>query len=658
MNSSLRMGGVVFSCSRVRVDELVAWAAVSIVLVFIAMAFDAAPRGDVVYYLSMLRGFAENGSPEISEDVRKYVFDRMGVMPGPGGIVAITRDGHLYAGHFWFYSLLNVPAYFILDFFDADLLKSFQLTNALIISGGFFYLFFLSNQKSAVRWGLAAIFILSTGSIYFQWTHPEVFSSVFLLVSALLFIDRRYAAASIMASISSLQNPSIALFVCPIFIGQLLDVSSGKIKNLFTFLSFRKLSLTVLGAVISLVPYVWSYIKFGYPSPIAHLGYVDYSLMSFFRLNSFVFDLNMGLIVGLPSLLWMIPFAVAFRIFESFRSGGKYFFKREDFLLIGFLLIAIPTFVQLNWNPGTSVFSRYASWAGMLPLVWSVLIICRQKSWMMSIGLIPAVVVQAAMTMHVGGTAVDRHGSYVSFQPWVPYIWIESPHFYNPAPEIFYERLVHREEKPVTPAVFSHGGVFYKVLTKKNNFDDASSELCGSGALKAIDQRSSSQPKFSAVELGFNYISGRMHCVSKMPKNFVFDNSSKDSVRMDGWSHPEKEGTWSLGYNSKISLPIIIDSGSVASIKIAGFAFVTSLHPEQAVSVKINGDVYDSFLVSYPNQNFERVIILGRNFKDNDGILSLEFSTPQAISPLKLGISHDPRVLGVSINSIFINSLR
>jgi hypothetical protein len=408
-----------------RVIEIISWLSISIILVLFAFTLEPFTTGDGQYYFAMLKGLAENGSSEITEAISTAVKVRTGV--SPIGMTISTSDGQIYAPHFFAYPLLCLPAYALLDTLGIDNLKAFQLTNALIEIIALFYVMLLSRQNAATRWMSAAGFILSTGTIYFQWTHPEVFSAALVLTASVAFLDRRYVLASLMASVTALQNRSVVLLVLPIVIGQSLELSDGRFRNLFNRKAIVSLVITGAISLIAFTPYAWNYYKFGHPSSIVSMGFIDYSLISLGRLGSFIFDLNQGLIIGLPLLLWTVPLAVIFRAIESIKNGD-HLFRREDLLLFGFLLMAIPTLAQINWNSGHSVFLRYASWAGMAPLVWAAITVGRQRTTWVGVGLIPAMALQLSMQLYIGGVYLPRFRSYVEFQPWIMRIWHSNPH--------------------------------------------------------------------------------------------------------------------------------------------------------------------------------------------------------------------------------------
>lgn len=644
-----------------RIIEIICWLSISFILVLFALTLEPFRTGDGAYYYAMLMGLAENGSPEITEAIRTAVIGRTG--GDPIGLTITTSDGHVYAAHFFAYPLLCVPAYTLLDAAGIDNLKAFQLTNALIEIIALFYVMLLSRQNAATRWMTVAGFVLSTGTIYFQWTHPEVFSAAFVLTASVAFLDRRYALAAAMAAVGALQNPSVVLLVLPIIIGQSLELSEGRFRNLFTHKAIASLAITGAATLISLAPYVWNYFQFGHPNSIARLrnsGYIDYSLISTSRLISFVFDLNQGLIIGLPLLLWAVPVAVIFRITESIQNRGC-LFRREDLLLFGFLLMAIPTLAQTNWNGGHSVFLRYASWAGMASLVWAAITVGRQQAMWLAAGLIPAIALQLSMQIYIGGIHLPRFRPGNEFQPWIMPIWHSNPHFYNPVPEIFFRRVTHRGRgKITTPTVLREdSGIILRVLTLKNDIQDISEEVCGKeGKLEPSDQRKTSKPRLIETEKDLHYLTGRLACAFPLPGDLFLTPGSTRTGVLTGWSKPESQGTWSLGKVSSLKLRISAEHATEIGMRFKGHAFVNNLHTEQTVRVHVNGRLIDTWRFNYPHGEIDKQLSLDGSILDANSELKIEFGFPNAISPSQLGLSGDKRMLGINLNSVHFEKLR
>lgn len=622
-----------------------------IFLVFFSLGTSAIVTGDGAHYYAALVGLSTNGSPEITEQIRSAVQLKLGV--NPDFLIAVSKEGEKYPAHFFAYSLLSAPAYFLLSLLGEDTLKAFQVTNSVLVFAATYFVLRKSQQSRLVRWGVVFGFLASTGMLYLKWTHPEIFSASFLLVGIFLFLDKKHAAASFFIGVSSLQNPSLAFVIIPVIFDQLLyGLRAGVVGRHWKIL--QGLVIASAYGSIALLPGIWNYFKFGYASPIVHLGYIDTSLISWLRFYSFVFDLNVGLIVGLPMFLWMFPLIVGSKVFAAVKNGDRIFF-REDLLLIGFVLAVTPTLAQLNWNSGGNVFSRYASWAGMLPLVWCAVSWSRISAmpWLVA----PALLLQLGLVYWVNFATPRLNGSWVEMRPWVGEVWKINPHLYNPVPEIFYENI-YKEEKKFVPPVLAYGeeGEILKILSRKNSLLDIGMDVCDGGFLSAIDAAESSRPQISKSEQLFYYVTGRLACVeSKMVTLLRFGEGGKADVFESGWFAKEAGGMWSSGSDAEIRVPLRMDFGDVATVLIKGDAFIPSPSYTQRVQLKIGNSIVKNAVFTTDNANFNMVFRISSTDLNSDGALDLQFHFLNPVSPLSMDISSDERVLGIYLKSVKIS---
>lgn len=498
---------------RERSIELAAWLGAALLLGIAALSLEPAITGDGVCYFSTLVGLAEHGSPELTDDVGRAAQDRLGARCE--GLSERASNGRVYALHFFAYPLLCVPAYGLLALAGGDPLRAFQLTNAALIAASLLYLLLVSRQSRPVRLLCTALVLLSTASFYFQWTDPGIFSTALLLVASLALVDRRYALAACAAGLSSLQNQPTVLFLVPVLCAQLLELRTRPLRE-----SVPRLLRTAAAGALVLLPLGWNYAHFGRPLSIATVGFLrflDPSLISLERLWLFVFDLNEGLIVGLPALLWLVPAALLCRAREV-RREQQPLLRPEDLLLAGFVLIALATLAQANWSAGQSVFNRYAAWAGMLPVVWGVVTVARRPDAGLASAALPALLLQLGMWWSMGGIALARQPSYLELKPWVLPLWRALPHAYDPLPDVFAERLAGQELFTIeTPVVLRDAdGVLLRVLSRHTDLAEIAAEVCGAGlALLPTDDRSSSAPRTRPTELGFTYLTGRLRCAQR-----------------------------------------------------------------------------------------------------------------------------------------------
>lgn len=625
----------------------------------LAVTLETPLPGDGRYYFAMVAAIASSGSPEITDLARAAFRQHLGY-DFFGALLVKASDGSIYAFHFWFYSLLCVPAYALLSVIGANALKCFQLTNAAICTLALFYILLVSRLPSMTRALAASGFLLSTAVIYFQWSHPEVYSAALILVASLAFIERRTALAVFLASVSSLQNPSSVLLIIPFLFEMAVNLVKDFRQGKPWPDALAELARAAAPASIALIPYAWSYVRLGVLNTIAISPAIDFSNISVARFVSFIFDLNQGLIVGLPLLLWSIPFVFFIRVMERIRDRNQ-LLRREDLLILGFILMTVPTLAQDNWNSGHNIFVRYASWSGMALVVWVAVTITPYATALRSLIVVPALALQGAMLLYLAPLTSYRTPSYIQFMPWVMPIWKVFPHHYNPDPEIFAERASEREMYPLlAPVVLrSPTGYIIRVLTKQKSKATLADEVCGPGnVLEPVDRRPSSKLRLHPVRRGFSYATGRLVCRASLPATLTMkDGGSQVPMRIAGWARPGAWGTWSVDSYAELHIPLQKTQAARLRVRMIGSSFVNESNQEQIFDVAVGGRVIDTWVARHPQSEIDETIEFGQELLNHDRTLKLAFHIKTPLSLAKLGVGGDARKIGLIISELRIEAL-
>lgn len=628
--------------------ELIIVAVLSVVVLALAFYLPAVRTGDGGYYYEMLNSLGRNHSVAITEELRQMVSARIGYP-----LADLERkglDGLNYPIHFFAYPLLSVPAFYFTKLLHIDDLKSFQITNACIIIAFLIYVLIRCKSAALIRWAVAASFLLSVGMFYFQWTHPEILTGACVLAASLAFYEKRYLEASLLSAVGSLQNPS-AIFLVAISLGFFLLELVLEFKRDRRLSRFARLLPAVPIGLLAISPYLWSLWKFGILNPIVGSGAIDYGLISLGRLYSTYFDLNQGLVVGMPWLVLAVPAALVGRVART-ATAKDALLKREDILILASVLMSIPTLAQLNWNSDNSVFARYASWIGMPIVVWTVVSVCALEARTRSLILIASLVIQSALVVVMGGMLKERHPRYVELQPWIRSIWARWPELYDPVPEIFYERVAGQEGAPSLPLVYSPiPGVMTKILTRTTDLHEVSAQVCGSGGvLRSLGDET--RLSFSAVEGGLFYINGIMVCRYDVPTEIHLGNVTNPYMLTSGWSRPEATGVWSDSASARIVIPLAQASLGSLGVRITGFAFVTDRNSDQRIKVRSGSATLDAWTSSLGHERFDRAFRVKTQLVNGVQSVVLDFDLPDSISPKHVGASGDERQLGIYIETL------
>lgn len=433
------------------------------------------PFGDGVEYVLMTESFVNHGSPDlIGSDATNYMnkLNEMGLEIHRKGEFAKAanidnerfthlyyfpslNNGKIYSYHFWFYSLLAVPARVILEYLQADIRLAHLATNLFLIFWG---LWIILNYRK-FTWGERVIFslflIFSPLLWYIDWAHTEVYSAVLVFIGIFYYYTDRKYLTLLLVSLASLQNQTLFVLALLIFIELLIKNGFG-IKNLI------KLFFSSFWIIIPLCFYYYHYNDL---SLINNEGYIDVNNISLRRLWSFFFDLNQGMIIGFPLIFFLL---VGLLIKDLIGKKIKSYYM----LLASILLMSLLIMQTTNWNHGSSVINRYTVWCSVIIVVALFFRIKQLKTWIFytisSIIIISQVFV---ITMQIDYSEAKWHANHLNNLS--KYVLANYPSWYNPEPQIFMGR-VSLYELSSTDSVRTYtndSNEIVKMLIKKGALD-------------------------------------------------------------------------------------------------------------------------------------------------------------------------------------------
>jgi hypothetical protein len=530
----------------------------ALLLAILLAAFRPHIGGDVIEYTVDTVALASHGTP----DIRLADIERARSISPPGyaepynlleqgmraneaklyAAFARGREDKVYSVHFFGYSALAALPFKVFERLGADPFKAFQLVNlAAVFALGLALRRFFKSESKALAGVL--LFMLAGGALYWTWTSPECVSAAGLLAGLLLFAADAPVAGALLAGLAGQQNPTIVMFFgfAPL-LKLCLDYQPalGLGANLRAVLHRRALAGLAAGLAVFALPPLFNLAVFGTPNLIAKL-FSDPKLIGLVRLESFFFDLNQGMIIGVPAVL------------AALAVWGWNGARRQAVLLAvcaAFTLaLALPALAVLNWNSGAAGVMRYAFWAAM-PFVFALLLRLRaHPRWpaplLLCLGLAQGIcMVNAA-----------RYG-YVEFSPAARFVLAHAPDLYHPEPEIFAERAGRNDDYIEPGKVYAYrvDGQAIKTLVNRAN-PHADQLVCGSGAVLAADNR------YTDSRNGWRYIDGPPRCRAGAvaQQGFQFDQfRSQQGIRLaSGWSPPEANGgnwngAWSVGARSRL----------------------------------------------------------------------------------------------------------
>lgn len=334
----------------------------------------------------------------------------------------IAKNGKTYCYHFWLYSLVNLPVRTILGVLNLDITYTFIITNYILLLFCLIIIFQSINLSYVNKIWTSLFLIFSPILWYLHWPHPEVFSSILVFSSLILFFDKKFYWALLLMSMSSTHFPP--LFI-PTLIMLIFTLKEKKITVKSLFLSF----ITCLFVIIPSIFYLYNY---HIPNLIIEAGFIDTKYITLNRLQSFFFDVNQGMILGFPIIL----------LFAFFLFLNNIIKQKIGSLETLFLSIFLMSYFYLqmgNWNHEMSVVNRYVVWNSMLVLFYFLFYFFEKKFKFKTLFLFSFLSIQI-LTCYYFINIKTVNWDSTRHNKIATWLLDNHPNWYNPDPNIFKSR--------------------------------------------------------------------------------------------------------------------------------------------------------------------------------------------------------------------------
>lgn len=545
-----------------------------------------------------------------------------------------TESGEFYAMHFWMYSLLAVPIYSALHVFDFNPVWAFGFLNLAFVGLVFFYLKRLIPEYCNEAF---LLFFLMGTVFYIRWTGPEVMGASCVFIACFAILHGKIGLAMLMSGLGATQNPSIILLMPVNFAYGIL------LYNWPQFIAFgrkpfnpafKDFLLTLVGVVLALMSYAFFQFKFDTPSLIAQYSAFP-SLIGTDRLYSLFFDLNQGMIVGLPGLIGLLVVGVLVNDSRKRIQWGI----AAIAMISATILMAVPTLSTGNWNPGGFVMLRYNYWLGMPLLVLLIFGLILMPKKQATIIFTTTIILQGIVFV----VQIMDDGTHTKHTPLARWVLKKYPSLYNPEAEIFFERSSGREFHYTIDStyLYEHENQPKKILYHWSNYA-MKTDFCPEGSLLK-------GAKFKEVGEGWQYLHPPFRCevinvLSNYPKVWRVGAASPGSsvILTSGWSIPEEEGVWSDKSQSVLSLPVPVGM-KVSRIRLKGRYYSS----QRTSSVTVDG----RFLGELNLAN--GIIDIPSDWLQKD-VMKIILEHPDATSPKSRGRSEDGRLLGFFLEAVSV----
>jgi hypothetical protein len=127
----------------------------------------------------------------------------------------------------------------------------------------------------------------------------------------------------------------------------------------------------------------------------------------------------------------------------------------------------------------------------------------------------------------------------------------------------------------------------------------------------------------------------------------------------DGWSNPEEWGRWTDGREASLNIPL--DTATLAPesdlILTAELqAFVSENHPSQTFVIKANGTRIEDGAFNLGTPSHEITATIPASVARMKTPLQVTITLENPISPARVGVSNDNRMLGLGLQRLRIST--
>ena len=340
----------------------------------------------------------------------------------------VAADGRQDFPHFWLYPLVNVPALALTTAIGVHPNWAFTITNILLLT----LAFAIVSRHLSISW---ALLILAGPLIWWiDKAHGDVFTVSLLAIGCTLWL-RAPAWGVICVAIAAAQNPALMPVSAIVSLATLYCtwIAPNEQRR-------RVITAIAIAAAIVATPLAYYKTRLGIWSPL--IGYTHPVWPSLRAMLSLLFDPNIGLLPNAPFLAIAAAATVWVIATRDRRATIARALAPAAWVL---LLAAFAQSVNLN-HGATPGLNRWTLW--LAP--WLLLPILPRPPHHLSM--------RVRVDTRLLATLAVLHVAWAGwfFRPSQPevyryptataaWLWTHAPRWYEPAPEIFAERISHRE---------------------------------------------------------------------------------------------------------------------------------------------------------------------------------------------------------------------
>jgi hypothetical protein len=417
--------------------------AVPQLLTAIAFAAHGTPEIRVSDGLTAARRF-----PELAETTRSLAEALGNGAIAPAAGIQRSLGGGYFSDQFWLYALLAAPFVALGSLVSKSPAFGFACVN---VAAALVANVYLGRAFAASRHRLQArlLFLVCGTSFYLGWADPAVPVATAILIATLAATRAELGIGVAAAGFAAALSPSaivILLFVLAWWWRLRLwpdtSISGPPAKPV---VRPRDWVGVALGLSLTALPYWFFESQFGVSHPAAR-GALDLRLVDGGRFQSFFFDWNQGMVLGVPGLMFALSIATYAALFGSARSERKELLRGLFFTDLALTFFVMPALAARDFNSESSVFLR-AAYVRAMPLLGSLFALLPRLPLRFERPIVIACAgAQLAVIAWNGPTGTGS--DHLRFTPIAEFALSHFPALYDPDPEIFRERTLGRETPP------------------------------------------------------------------------------------------------------------------------------------------------------------------------------------------------------------------
>lgn len=395
--------------------------------------------GDDQEYLTMTSSFVRHHSPEFRTGDDTAMLAALPVSwqrslkkkftPGqPPYAYFQSQGGDYYPYHFLTYSAAVAPVRAYLEGRRGGF-RAHQYFNLIALSIALASLLLLASQPQ-IFWPIVSLAFLTPVLWFTTYASTETFVFSLGLLTVVSRLTGRPGRAILFNSIAATQYQPLALISLFLCVQWFWEHRTSLREEIL------RAAFVLASTAIVVIPSVFYYVHFGVPNLIARQGLASTKFMSFRKLAGLFIDLNGGMLVYTPGLLFIWIVTGAWAIVRARRNPWGLG------LCVCVVLTLVASTVQRNWNHPTYGVSRYVVYA-IAPALLFIGGELRARLQPRALATLCALALCLQALVHRENGWFTYHANDAAHHSRIAkYVLDRWPWLYSPHSEIFCERTV------------------------------------------------------------------------------------------------------------------------------------------------------------------------------------------------------------------------